>query len=521
MLDISTGHVKSHPHDKSRIALVLCLIAGLLFSLYLLSLDPLIGYDGIRNVSTAKNIVSGNGTADLWKPPLYPLTIGILYVFLGNGELAGYLISIFFFLASIVLVFKLAGLIYNKNVACLSAALFTSNWLMLRISLQGRSHTFHIFLTLAILYTSVSLFSTRKLRIGNFAFLGVLIGLSILTRFESIITTFALVIILFIMLKERIVKKLLFFLCLLCITGAVVFPYVNFLHKHTGKWMLTTRLYGIKHFHALRSDPSWRPGKHSLEIYSKFDALSYAAKNRKEITERYQKGLSIAIKTLYALLYSWPGITLIALGLLRKYPDKNRIKKELLLCCGLVYLVMIPLGNTLSRYYSSAMPIFLIWMGKGLDNVFLFLQKSLRQPSQKRTLAPALILLLLVIMGFFTRKYLIQHKQVHLQNKTYKNMATWISNNIPDIQSKIIASRHASLAFYCGSKHIRLKQTRPHARFIAYLKHRGCGYLAINQNAIRYFPHLKYLLNDKVDHEGLDVVHILDKPGKIVLYKIE
>jgi len=529
LIQNSIGILKRY---ESNFIISLILIAGLVCSLYLLTFQYFIGVDGVHNIVSGRNLVTGfgftnyKGYPELWYPPLYPLSIGIVYIFIGNIDLSAHLASIMFFLSSIILIFKLAEMVYNKRIAYICTLLFTFHKLILSFSNRALSHSMDVFLKIAVLYTAILIVTSEKLRYKYFIILGILISLAILTRAENIIVAITLIIVLAILLKERLSKKILPLICLLCVSGILLSPYVHFLHRYTGRWMLTRRIRIIRFYRYLSSNEPYAREKHFTISKQKksrnntgkgFNLIRYVKKNFRELINRYRKGILLFGRRLWALLYAEIGFILILLGLFGKKWGKDRVKTELILLCGIFYLIILPFGNCQERYYLSALPIFFLWVGKGIHDVPDYLPDQLRQIKRLR---PFIISIILCVLIFPTLIYLVKLKPVLNLNKKY--MGLWMRNNIDDIYGKKIACMHLSLAYYSGAQYVYgIPFFKKCENLIACCKENENEYLIIDTYIAEKYPHLKFLLNDKQKHDNLVWIHTIENPGKIVLYKIK
>jgi len=509
-------------HSPSAILLALCLAAGLICSLYLLAQDNVIVSDGFSNIIAGKNLVTGKGYTvntrpQLWFHPLYPLATGILYRLIGNIELSAHIVSIISFVLSIALVYLLGRLIYNERAGLFSAILFAFNPLILGYSYMAVSHSLDIFFKLASLYMVILISKNQKRLLVKSMLLGSLFGLSILTRPENIITSFVLIMILLILIKARFTKKVIYVSCLLCTATGILFPYINFLHKHTGDWTLTSRLVAIERFEYLNKNDPYMRHKTKLAGYEKFDLLRYLKDNREELTIRYKKGITRLAKTMFPLLYLGLGYMLIGIGLFGAKWDRDRRKTEILLFASLSYMLILPFGNVLPRYLLPALSIFILWMGKGLDCLFNVNTNNQQHLIKKKMSYIGIIVF--IIIGIFTAKYIMQKKPNKWLNSKY--MGLWMKDNIKNIHKKRIADFTPSVAFYSGARLRKIPYIEDYNELISYLKEKKCDYLIINTAAFKNYPHLRFLMNDKKKHDYVVRIHVIQDRTKIILYKIE
>lgn len=507
--------------DKSFMVLSICLVLGLVFSLLLLKYNYFIGgCDACGFALAGKNLVSGQRPFTAYQP-LYPLLIGIFYKFMGNLELAAHTVSIIFFLVSIAFFFKLAGYIYNNYVASLATILFVTNQLILNYSYRVRNHSVDILLIIIAIYLASLIIKNEELQYKNFIFLGAILACTILNRPENIILTLAIITTVFVQKKKQTLRKAVAFACLIIVLMALLFPHVKHLHTHTGKWTLTTRIRYLQMFEYLSSmDPLAYEKKQKVD--KEFNAFTYTIENRGELLKRYRRGIILSSKRLYTILYSGFGFILIGLGLFGQAWDRDRKRIEVLLFSCMAILAIYPLGNVGKRYFLCCLPIFLMWIAKGLENLYIFIKNFFNLSDKKSAfvISVALSLLILPLASFLVSQITTpSEKRLPLE---YKQVGLWMKDNIQDIEKKRIFSRKPWVAFYAGGKFIKIPFEEDYSEFIDILKRRKGDYLVIDERLIPSLrPHLKFLLDDQAKHKGLVRVYVIEKPKKIILYRIE
>ena len=513
--------VKKH---KSFLFLTCCLILGLILNLFLLKHVP-IGPDGYYRMILIKRLFSGKGYAGfMGTSPFHPLLMCIFYIFIGNLETAGRAVSITSFLISIILFFKLARLIYSDRVAYLASILFLTHTLILRFSLQMHSHSTDILLIIIAIYLASLIIKNDKLEYGNFILLGIVLACAILNRPENIILSLGIIMTIFIQKRKQPPRKIVAFSYLIIVLVVLLFPYANFLHKHTGKWALTMKIRNLQFYEYMSSsDPLARENqKQKMIKFPAFRPFEYIKNNKIELLKRYRSGIRLSAIRLGSILYKRWGYILIVLGLFGGGWDRNRKKVEILLFSCLAPLLIIPLGNVQERYFLSTLPIFLLWIAKGLENLYIFIKDSFNLSDRESNLAICLVLILLISpMVKFLIKHDIspvsQYKQTMAQ---YKQMGLWMKNNIGDIgEKKVACTNEFCTIFYSGGIPVDTPFEENYGNFIESLKSKRVDYLIISGETIRRRPYLKFLLNDREKYQGLIKVHVIEGPKKVILYK--
>lgn len=494
--------------------------------------------DGYDYSLCGKNLVSGLGYCNsngvmLNKPPFYPLLIGIFYKFIDNLELAGSVISLISFCISIILFFKLAELIYNKKTAYLAAILFTTHRLILEFSHRAQSHSVDILLVIMAVYLAATIIKSEKIKHKNFIFLGMILACAILNRSENIILSLAMVIAIFILKKDPILKKITAFVCLIMTLIVLLFPYAYFLHRHTGNWGLTTKIGHLKYYeHLSCKDPAEAEKKRRRHVYfADFNSFKYTRENKHELLCRYRNGTILFFKRLSNLLYFGFGYIFIALAFFRKARNKYEKNYIILLLSTLAPLIIFPLGNVRYRYFLSTLPIFLLWTAKGLENLSFFMRSFLNLSKRKVICLTGFILVLLFLP---TARCLIRRQTVEYYNfkmyiPEYKDMGAWMRRNIKDIKNKRVCTLADPVVFYSGGIHIKLPYDVNPNNLIESLERAKVDYLIVDHRRIpEKGEKLMFLLDEPIKYKespftgyGLKKIHVVETPKKIILYKLE
>ncbi len=187
--------------DRKDILIVFALaVAGLIVFAILFSTR----YEGLRSndqfdyAQIARNVYRGNGFTtlalkpaelafdprlenhpDYWRPPLYPLLIAAVFLFLGPKEYAGVLVSGIFLALLLPLAYLFGRKLANRTVGVSAAALLLVLPEMWNYSLHGLTEMTFAFLLTLLFYGLSSRFHPISL--------GVIFGLCYLTRYNAFI----------------------------------------------------------------------------------------------------------------------------------------------------------------------------------------------------------------------------------------------------------------------------------------------------------------------------------------------
>jgi len=102
-------------------------------------------------------------------------------------------------------------------------------------------------------------------------------------------------------------------------------------------------------------------------------------------------------------------------------------------------------------------------------------------------------------------------------------MGLWMKENIPGVKDKRICTLWPMVSFYYGGQQfVRMRYCDDYIELIGHLRTGGFDYLIIDKRGIsQYRPQYIPLLDDKKERAGLTRVHTINKPKKIILYKVE
>lgn len=206
-------------------------------------------------------------------PPLYPSLIFISNKLFNLGIYTQYLLNFFLLVLCLLVIHVITQkLKYNFLNKAIILLLFLANKEIIEETVAGRSSILSVFLYLLII---LILLKNNKLNYSNTIIIGILNGLLSLNRFDSLINSFSLPLIL-LFLKKINIKKiiLLYFSTLIIISPWMIYSYVKFnkffisdnirtiisadklyvldynnnpkfnnLFNRTGKWILTRTSY--------------------------------------------------------------------------------------------------------------------------------------------------------------------------------------------------------------------------------------------------------------------------------------
>ncbi len=194
-------------------------------------------WDGAVYLEMGKYIFSTGklGLIEIFRPPLYPLMLGLPWKLNLNPIIIGTIITFVLSIASIYLIFLIVKKIANKKMGIIAALLFALSPTHIFYSTKILNDNISTFLILLTIY----FFIKNK----NYFWIGILCGLSFLTRFTNgllLIIPISYIFMKFLKYKEfkiKIKKILLLGIGFLIITA----PYFLIIQKQYGDFTLPLR----------------------------------------------------------------------------------------------------------------------------------------------------------------------------------------------------------------------------------------------------------------------------------------
>jgi hypothetical protein len=220
---------------KPKNKLILILIAGLFIRLLIswqdvtLLVERIVLDDSFYGYKIAMNIASGNGltyngidTTNGFQP-LWVFIITPVFLFIKNIYLAVNVIltiETILDLVNIFLIYKLARLLFDERVALLSSLIWALNPLVMFQTLCGVDVTIYVIFVLASVYFYYK--NCKRMGKNELVILGVLLGMTILSRMDGIFLLSVIAIHMFWKVRKNKIKKIL---CLASVSFLVTLPW--------------------------------------------------------------------------------------------------------------------------------------------------------------------------------------------------------------------------------------------------------------------------------------------------------
>ncbi len=484
--------------------LLIIIILAFVIRLLLLLTHQTIGIDGTYYTKLGENLISGKGYVDIEGitniilPPLYPILIGI-------GSLL------------VIPTYFLCKKFYHEKTAYV-AALFIAVYPVLSYisGIVYSESTYLFFLTLGMLFGWLAL---DKKKYYLYFICGLIFGLSYLTRAEGFV--YLGVIILFSLPKIK--RNWFNILSLLIGFLLIASPYLLFLHKETGNWMISGQSnpdFLIKGATIIGAEDVSKYEKAYESVYygapkGKIQSfLGYVLSNPKSFISNYIKNVYHTFTYNIPLLFPIFFLLFVGLGLFKTPWSTVRLKKELfLICFFLIPLIIYPITITSPRMFVSLTIILLIWAAKGCIELESWSNKL-------RNIAIIFVIVLCLLGNAAAGLGAINISDTNFSNEKtelieYKQAGLWLKENAEP--TPIIMARKVRIAFYANGLYVRL----PYTDYEGILK-KACkskvDYLIIDKASTEKLrPNLIFLLNERNTPDNLKFIHKIG--DEIFIYK--
>ncbi len=450
--------------------------------LYAVLMAQGIAYDSAVYGFIARDFLKGHFIKGLSSPapPFYPFLIFLFSPDTTHVEIAGRLISLFFGTLAIVPLFYLVKEAVGRKEAIFSALFYSFHpYLVTYSGMLLTEATYWGLLVLSVYFFWTGL---KKEKIWRISFSGVFLGLAYLTRPEGI--GYVLVFLIWIIvdggIRKKWPRKSILIATLLLTVFIFVVPYVNYIHRETGQWLIS---------------------KKALDAQSRFlkeeteDVDSSKGIKKNGPVEKNSKILGITKNVVrflpfvtyhYLRAYHFSLWLFLFFGLIRV--RRKVIAYELFLA-SLVLFHLLSLSTFVPstiRFAVPVIPLSLFWVGTGILTIKGYLERMRISNSEKVILLFILFVILIQLPQGLTpeRRHRAEQKKVGL----------WLKQNTPE--DVIIMSNSSQEVFYAEREFvplppgIRMPEAlgRSHNEILQFAKQKGVKYILINKNTPELNP---------------------------------
>jgi hypothetical protein len=365
---------------------------------WLLLFRPVMEEEGVYYARMGDNLAKGrlflsvDGRQTFTDQPLYTVLIASLDYLGVNSELSGRCISITLGTLLTIPMALIALQLYGRDAAYFVGGSAALHPFLIGISTSVLSEaTFLLFAVSGIYYLFSSL---TKNSYRPLALAGALFGIAYLTRVEGVILPFAAIIVLSIPSRYPPKQRLYQSLAVLVPFAVLFIPYVVFLNYHTG--MVSFEAKSSENYVLQRRLTMGIPPEESLfKIGDTLEDQSIEAGLRSGTIKVALRGkmafaIGSGIRTIrdlvdHVLTESSLGepllIVYVIMGVFGSAWSKDRLLMEgfLLLFVGMLFVAHgAGAVSFVSRHLACLLAVFLIWAGKGVQEVFRWAKGTFR-----------------------------------------------------------------------------------------------------------------------------------------------
>ncbi len=470
-------------------------------------------------------------------PPFYPIMIGLVNLFLKNPEFSGQFISMVAFSLTIIPLFFLSEAVYSRTAAHWVSLLFSTHGFLLIYSNLILTEPLFTFLLLNELFL---MHETLQDKIGNPALgllLGAVSGFAYLTRPEGLLFYAAGTLVTFFLSSKPFTFKVPFHLFSLFAFLALMFPYHHFLHKNIKSLSSMQFSAGIAPELIRRQLDLSNPGRYLEvkkidwgissdkkrfrieELAEKFDFLATLRADHFALLRSIFPTLMWRLLELNRYLFCGLGFFFIGASFFGVPWNGPRKKSELLLLSFLLPFFCHLIIFFVSRRLLFTFPLFLLWMGQGIECFRLWTRNTFRLNPRKSVTAVSVIFL---FFGFSSAWYL--HKNLSQPDfpREHKEMGLWMKEHIPRIREKKVASGRPFIGYYSEAKFIDLPYVEHFEDLLAFLQYQKTGFFVVGEDLDRpLWDAYQFLLDEKEPPPpGIVRKYVQEGRKKLILYEI-
>lgn len=460
-----------------RYILILILLIAFILRLTTLTTQAVVSTDSVDYLRLAENIFSGNGYKDIRgkfceRPPLYSIVTGIVRFIVPDTEKSGKIVSLFFGTVTVYIIYRIAMLVYGRQVALISAFLSAIHPFLIEVSTLVLRDALHLFLLLmAILLTISSVIDERRY---HPFLIGIFLGLGYLTRIETVLYLISILIYIVFLKSLKNFKVpvivLVFFL--------VILPYLIVIKNNSGEISMGGEIYRVNYIIS--------QGKALFSKYIRYTNKAYL----------------VVLPTIFPPLLLF--FFAIGIGMYNYQDDRTRFIT--LTFFTFLPLLFHPFHWIHPRYFLIFIALGIIFSASGIiyfskkwEQVFIILKKRL------------IYLCILTILISFLPKMTQPFREDRYYRHwiEHRDMGIWMRDNING-RPRIIA-RKPFVPFYAGGIAIFLPHLKPKSLYNFAVENKG-EYLVVDERTIRRFRYtnLKPFLQGDIP-EGFKLIHEIDK----------
>lgn len=530
-------------------AIVLLALAVRIF--LVLWADRVIRWDEPDYLYLAKSLVTGGGFAvaghpELHYTPLFPWVAGLAFRLLGDLQAASDLVYV---LAGAVLIwpfYLLVRRLFGRRAALISSILLAlcpalNGWVLYWGTMTEPLYLLWVFTGLWFTWRAA-----EEGRVWHHVAGGASFALAYLTRPEgSFYVLFGGVVLLVALLAQRRARRPRAWAAVggyVLVALLVVSPYLVFLHRHTGEWTVTGKLgvtYDIGRAVLARDPAEYDRVTASLDSsgqeiiwYSperfQRDLLSELAASPGEALARVWANFRLFLDAWFDITV-FPTLLLVFVGLawFRNPWDKRRAAAEAYWAAALlpVFVAFLPFHMEI-RFFAPALPIALVWVGRGGLEMGDWAARTLQTLAGARPLAANLrrfmeILPTLALAFAFAGLSVLAVRQ---GEKTvdfgHRSAGLWLKEHAT--AGSVVMARDLAIALYAEQDWVPSPRAEM-PQFLGYAGAHGVDYIVVDERELTVIrPQLSTLLEPEEAPSVLRLVYTYDgDKGRTLVYALE
>lgn len=468
-------------------------------------------------------------------PPLYPLLIGLINLLLRNPEFSGQLISIFSFSATVIPIFFLSQSVYSRNAAHWASILYITHGFLLIYSNLILTESLFTFLLMTELLLMVQVSQDKVEKAWFGLLLGSVGGMLYLTRPEGLLFFGMGTLAIFFLSSKSFFFKIRFHLLSLAAFLAFLVTSNNLLYQKSPHWQppsgvsleMIRRQLDLSHpgnyLEVKKIDWGIANDKKRFkieEMAEKFNFFEALRAHRFALLRSVFPTLIWRLLEINRYLYAGLGFFFIGAAFLSVPWDASRKRAEFLLLSFFLPVFLCHLIIVfVSRHFFSILPIFLLWIGQGIEIFRQWVIKTFGS-GHKASLAVAsgLCFFLALPSGWYLHKnlsrpdLLLEHQELGL----------WMKENIPHIENVKVASGRPFVGYYSGAKFHDLPYVEKFEDLLTFLNHQKTKFFVVGEDLDEPLLGAYRFLLDEDKPLPLGVVrrYILKGRYKLILYEI-
>lgn len=406
------------------------LLIALLLRFYKLTHIYCIASDGTAYIDVAYQILQGKGFHPIW-PPLYPWLISCLLRLGLNPELCGGLVSVFFGVVTVGLVYVVTRSITTIRLAQVATIFAVFHPFLVRYSAEVLSDSLFTCLLISVIFLGWLGLAKKNLLLS--VAVGFITALIYLTKPEGIVV---LIIIscwwLLGRKQESVGSRLVNIVCAWVIFILVSLPYFASIYEDTGKWMISkkqTIVFAIE----LKKEGY-------IENLQDIAPWEYLAQEPASFFHKMGKDMLVLLGRLpdayHPLLF-----VLLLIGLFQKWNEQEKKYLRYVFSFIVVYFIGYAIYHPGRRYLVGWVPVTLLLAAGGWQGISAWIENKYHY---------RLGTVLLVIIVIILLPSSLSSERSH--SRQWREAGLWLKAN-GGFGSRIMA-QDERIAFYAQAEHV-------------------------------------------------------------------